>query len=332
MLTNVLPGILKVPGTIVGATPSVWYEHSSAFTVLPTPQCLARYSTQAQGDMCPNGYGQVGRSVPGPTFGAPGINGNGLSIYINPRTKAKTLVVVFSDMNANSNQHNALKIGIDLNTGAPIVNQQIPANSRLFLNRLGYDGARFLNPNRPQDLYITNFAWNFRFIQWATPIDPKVGIQVVQFSEDDLDVTKAARSLTNIPTLKYCAPSAGPIVDLGIVAAGTAPTQSSLSIKLFNSADCNPLSSYPSSSDPAVLNLSPTAIGSNGVITIDHTSNACNQYRANTTNTRYFQMRCMAGEQSNGYYVNRKYTFTEFATLASCSQSPITGGFFEVER
>ena len=209
-----------------------------------------------QNDLCPFGYGQYG------TF-----NGNGLSIYRNPVTFTKTLVVVLSSTNGNANIHNALKIGIDDN-GSPVYNN--PA-SRLFLNRLAFDGAKFLNPARPGDLYITSFQFNAPWAQYTSSVDAKTAVQIVQFTADQLSPNITVPQGTSIPTLKYCPPSAGPFVDTSIVSQNLVTAQRDMAIKLYNSADCNPLTANPS------------------VFTIPHTRNACNSYIENATSTRAFK-------------------------------------------
>ena len=304
-------GIMKVTMGSLGlanATVSVWY------------------STGAPGALCPFGYGQNS------SFG-PIINGNGISIFKNPSTGAKTLVMVFSNMNGfwflpgSPPQHNAVKIGID-SFGSPVWNEP---NSKMLLNRIGMDGARFLNPQRPGDLYISSFQFNAFFINWATPIDPKVAVQVVQFSAGQLSpnasVFPAGLTVSpppNTPTLKYCSPSAGPIVPLSAVAAAAppafggpgvqVPSQSNLQIKLYNSPDCNPLTTYSTASDPAALNLQ---TGTTNPINVPYQSNACNNYIQNG-NTRSFKMRCLAGEMSNGIYGAQTYLFSDFTNNAAC--------------
>jgi hypothetical protein len=266
--------------------------------------------------MCPNGYGQVGSTnTVNNNRGQAIITGNGISIYHNSRTGARTLVVVFSFQNGRFGppSHNAVKIGI--NTDGSF-NFNDP-NSKMTLNRIGMDGARFLNPFRPRDLYITNFQFNAFFINFATDVDPRIGVQIIRFSEDDLNVS---RPVAAPAALKYCSPSAGRD-NLDAVRANSANPQRPLSIKLFNSADCNPLTTYPSTTDPAALNLSPNVIGNDGVINIPYTSSACNSYTPNATGPRFFQIRCMNIEQSNGIFTNSKYQFQDFATAASCSNS-----------
>jgi hypothetical protein len=278
------------------------------------------YFTNEKGPLCPFGYGQT-------TPGGPILYGNGLSIFKNPSTGAKTLVMVFSYLNADwsafsvsGNQHNAVKIGIDGN-GNPVWNEP---NSKMLLNRIGMDGARFLNPLRPGDLYISSFQFNAPFINWATQIDPKVAVQVVQFSADQLSpnapVFPAGLTVSpppKTPTLKYCNPSAGPLVsNLSVVASSAAPSQSNLQIKLYNSPDCNPnLPSYSPSSDPLNLKL---AAGTTNPINIPYQSNACNNYNQNA-NTRSFKMRCLAGEMSNGIYGAQTYLFKDFPSTAACT-------------
>jgi hypothetical protein len=270
------------------------------------------YSTQQFGALCPFGYGQT-------TANGPVISGNGLSIFKNPSTMVKTLVLVFSAMNAALGVPNAVKIGIN-SDGTAFFN---PQTSPMQLNRMGFDGARFLNPMRPADLYISSFQFNAFFIKWATPIDPKIAVQVVQFSPAQLHVN-ASVPVGGPTTLKYCSPSAGPIVPLSAVAAaappaagGTGvqvPSQSNLQIKLYNSPDCNPLTTYSTASDPAALNLQ---AGTTNPINIPYQSNACNNYIQNG-NTRSFKMRCLAGGMSNGIYGARTYMFKDFTNNAAC--------------
>ncbi len=69
-------------------------------------------------------------------------------------------------MNSDMNTHNALKIGIS-NNGSAIYNE---ANAKLFLNRLAFDGACFLNPERPGDLYITTFMFNANFVKYGSTL------------------------------------------------------------------------------------------------------------------------------------------------------------------
>ena len=287
-------GILKVqmpaPNSGLGpanATVSVWF------------------STLERGALCPFGYGQ--NSSYGPV-----INGNGLSIYKNSSTSAKTLVMVFSNMNgfwytAPGPQHNAVKIGISAVDGSAVWGGDA---SKMLLNRIGMDGARFLNPLRPFDLYISQFQFNAYFINFATQVDPKVAVQVVQFTGDQLNVN------TSVPaggptTLKYCSPSAGPIVPVPTVASQGAPLQSNLQIKLYDSLDCNPAKPYSTASDPAALKLAANPIN------IPYQSNACNNYIQNG-NTRSFKMRCLAGEMSNGIYGAQTYLFSDFTNNAAC--------------
>jgi hypothetical protein len=273
------------------------------------------YFTQVFGDLCPFGYGQVGV----PPNGSPTINGNGLSIYKNPSNGVKTLVLVFSAMNAiGATTHNAVKIGIN-SDGSPFYS---PTTSRMFLNPIGMDGARFLNPARPGDLYISNFQFNAPFIRYQQTVDAKVAVQVVQFTPSQLNVNTSISS--PIDTLKFCSPSAGPIRPLADLA--TAPLQSNLVIKLFNSLNCDPLTTYSTASDPAALNLAP---GLTNPINIPHTSNACNNYRNGAT-LRSFKMRCLgSGQMSNGIYGSQAYLFSDFASNAACSTdgtNPILGG------
>jgi hypothetical protein len=200
-------------------------------------------------------------------------------------------------MNSDANVHNALKIGIDGN-GLPVYNN--PA-SRLFLNRLPFDGARILNPARPADLYITSFEFNAPWAKFASPVDAKTAVQVLQFTSDQLNPNISVPRQTSIPTLKYCPPSAGPFVDTSVVAQSLATAQRDLTIKLYNSVDCNPLTANPA------------------VLTVPHTRNACNSYIENATSTRAFKIRCMAGEQYNGIVASSKYLFQDYNSFESCS-------------
>jgi hypothetical protein len=252
-----------------------------------------RFTTISGGDLCPSGYGQVSASGLSQAV----FSGNGISIYKNPSSGEKTVVVVFSGMNTLSSTHNALKIGIASSNGSPIYNN--PA-SRLYLNRLGFDGGRFLNPARPGDLYIASSQFNALSIQYASSVDAKVGVQIVQFSANQLSPNVTVSSGTSIPTQKLCSPSAGPFVDTNIVKSGHASSQSDLTIKLYDSVDCNPVTARPA------------------VITIPHTTNACNRYAANSTSTRAFKIRCLAGEQYNGVLASSKYLFRDFSTPESC--------------
>jgi hypothetical protein len=263
-----------------------------------------RFSTDERQDLCPFGFGQVSTDR-APFLNNAIISGNGISIYRNPASGAKTIVVVFSAMNADSSTHNALKIGIAGN-GSPIYNNP---QSRLFLNRLGYDGARFLNPARPGDLYISSFMFNANFIQFASSVDAKVGVQIVQFTANQLSPNVSVPIGTSIPTQKLCSPSAGPFVDSSIVRSGRAPSQNDLTIKLYDSADCNPVTARQQ------------------VFTIPHTTSACNSYTENVTSTRAFKIRCLAGEQYHGVLASSKYIFRDFSTSESClrdSVNPVT--------
>jgi hypothetical protein len=296
------------PRFLLGSSSSAVFRIRTVFMTL-----FPRFSTSNLGDLCPFGYGQV--SAPGGYANAPlsvrlggrgpTISGNGISIYRNPASGAKTIVVVFSAMNAVTTSHNALKIGIAGN-GSPIYNNP---QSRLFLNRLGFDGARFLNPARPGDLYISSFMFNADFIRFGSSVDAKVGVQIVQFTANQLSPNVTVPSGTSIPTQKLCSPSAGPFVDTSIVSSGQAPSQSDLTIKLYDSADCNPITARQQ------------------VITIPHTSSACNSYIENATSTRAFQIRCLAGEQYHGVLASSKYIFRDFSTPDSCSRhsvNPVT--------
>ena len=255
--------------------------------------------------MCPFGYGQFVNSTASP-FGAT-INANGLSIYRNPSTGAKTLLVVFSAMNSDVSTHNALKIGIS-SSGSAVYNE---ATSKLFLNRLGFDGARFLNPERPGDLYITTFQFNANVVKYGSRVDPKVGVQIVQFTPEQLDAASAVPPTTMFPTSKYCTLSAGPLSDLSSVAAGTVPqfSPSTMTLKIYNLADCNPTTSER-------------------VVAVPFTGNACNMYSASASASRYFKIRCLSGEGFNGIHAATKYFFQDFSTQSACEGSsaaePIT--------
>jgi hypothetical protein len=201
-------------------------------------------------------------------------------------------------LNSATNFHNALKIGIS-NTGSPIYDE---TNSKLFINRLGFDGARFLNPDRPGDLYISTFGFNVNFIKYSSRVDPKVGVQIVQFTPDQLDATSAVPPTTIFPTTKYCSLSAGPLTDLPSVELGTASAQSALTLKIYNSADCNPSTSER-------------------VIAVPFTSNACNMYSTRASASRYFKIRCLSGEAYNGIHAANKYFFQDFASQSACSSA-----------
>ena len=279
------------------------------------------FFTAPGGALCPFGYGQT-------TPTGPIISGNGLSIYKNPSTNAKTLVLVFSAMNLPGAQHNAVKIGINNDPSrTAFFNSQ---TSLMYLNKIGMDGARFLNPLRPADLYISGFQANAPFINYASALDAKVAVQVVQFSAAQLNVNNTV-PVGGPTTLKYCNPSAG---QSQIVPSATLPTlpqvpsQSNLQIKLYNSPDCNPLTTYSTVSDPAALNLQ---AGTTNPINIPYQSNACNNYMQNG-NTRSFKMRCLAGEMSNGIYGAQTYLFKDFTNNAACmadasfSANPLSTG------
>ena len=178
------------------------------------------------------------------------------------------------------------------------------------------DGARFLNPMRPADLYISSFQFNAPYINYASALDAKVAVQVVQFSAAQLNVNNTV-PVGGPTTLKYCNPSAG---QSQIVPSATLPTlpqvpsQSNLQIKLYNSPDCNPLTTYSTVSDPAALNLQ---TGTTNPINIPYQSNACNNYNQNG-NTRSFKMRCLAGEMSNGIFGAQTYLFSDFVSNSAC--------------
>jgi hypothetical protein len=204
-------------------------------------------------------------------------------------------------MNANPSLHNALKIGINSTNGSPVYDE---TNSKLFLNRLGFDGARFLNPERPGDLYITQFGFNLNFVAYSSRVDPKVGVQIVQFTPEQLDATTAVPSTATFPTSKYCSLSAGPLTDLSSVKANnvSAGAQSAMTLKIFNSADCNPSTSERS-------------------IAIPFTANACNRYVTSASASRYFKIRCLSGEAFNGIHAATKYYFRDFGSLSACESS-----------
>jgi hypothetical protein len=245
--------------------------------------------------LCPFGFGQRGW-VNASQF-APVISGNGLSIYKNPTNGQKTLVVVFSAMNSMNNVQNALKIGISSASGAPVYNS---ASAKLFLNRIAMDGARFLNPDRPGDLYISNFQFNANFIAFSNQNDAKVGVQVIQFTPDQLDASFVVDPSTALTTVKYCPPSAGPLVSLDDVKNNRATSLRDMTIKVYNAVDCSPAASV------------------DRTITIPHTRNACNRYNENATSSRFFKIRCNAGEQYNSIRAANKYLFKDYASESEC--------------
>lgn len=254
-------------------------------------------------DLCPFGFGQRGWASASQF--APVISGNGLSMYKNPTNGQKTLVVTFSAMNSVNSVHNALKIGISIaagNLGAPLYT---PASAKLFLNRIGMDGARFLNPDRPGDLYISNFQFNANFIAFSNQNDAKIGVQVIQFTPDQLDASIAVDPSTTFTTVKYCPPSAGPFVSLDDVKNNRATSLRDMTIKVYNAADCSPTAPL------------------DRTITIPHTRNACNRYNENATSARFFKIRCNAGEQYNSIRAANKYFFKDYQSEAACMNDGI---------
>ncbi len=256
------------------------------------------------GDLCPFGYGQRGWS--GESKFAPIFNGNGLSIYKNPINGQKTLLVVFSSMNSNAGTHNALKIGID--NGGFTYN---PASAKLFLNRIAMDGARFLNPDRPGDLYISTFQFNAAWVAYADQNDAKIGVQIVQFTPDQLNYNTAVSPGTAFTTQKYCPPSAGPLVSLDTVKTGNAPSLRDMTIKIYNSVDCSPTAAV------------------DRTIVVPHTRNACNQFSESSTSNRFFKIRCNAGEQYNSIRAANMYLLKAYDSQAACENdgsNPIGAG------
>jgi hypothetical protein len=164
------------------------------------------------------------------------------------------------------------------------------------------DSARFLNPARPGDLYISQFAFNDKNVAYANVVDAKVGIQIVQFSPSQLDPNVAVQD--PVPTAKYCPPSAGPFQGLDVVKSGAAASSSDMSIVVYDSVDCNPTASST-------------------VINIPYTKNACNKY-TESSNSRFFKIRCMAGEQYNGLYANSKYLIKDFGSESECQNDGIS--------
>jgi hypothetical protein len=147
-------------------------------------------------------------------------------------------------------------------------------------------------------------------------------VQVVQFTPDQLLVGTALP--VTLPLKKYCSPSSGPIVPVTDLA--TATFSSPLRIKLFNSADCNPSTVYPTASDPAALGLAPLANDPTG-IPIPFTRNACNRYTFGGSN-RAFKLRCLAGEGSHGIFGSSGYLFKEYENDATCTNdgvNPLNG-------
>lgn len=283
------------------------------------PQLSHRISTPENGPLCPFGYGQ--QSTSGPFSGGTIIYGNGISVFKHPITGAKTVIVVFSSLNdfkVPATTHNAIKIGIQAN-GDPVFN---PSTSPMRLNTVGMDGARFLNPARPADLYISSFQFNAPNIRFANPVDAKVGVQVVQFTPDQLLVDTAVPAM--VPVKKYCSPSSGPIVPVADLATTT--FSSPLRIKLYNSDDCMPSTVYPTASDPAALGLASSASDPTG-IPIPFTRNACNRYTFGG-NPRAFKLRCLAGEGSNGIFGSSGYLFKDYTDDTACTNdgvNPLNG-------
>jgi len=292
--------ILKVNGTL-DAQPFVWFF------------------TANKGALCPFGYGQRVNEGGNPWNGATVIYGNGLDIYKNPRTGAKTIVMILGGMSDNraGNTHNAVKIGIAAN-GDPIFDE---VKSKITMNRFSMDVARFLNPFRPTDLYISQIQFNNGAINYNNPIDTKIGFQVVEFAPDQLSMDSAV-DFTQVRSIKkYCSPAAGPIVGPS-EAKGSAGANSgwfrdsssaTMQIKLYNSLDCNPSTLYSTTSDPAGLAL---ASGVTNPISVPM-SYACNNYGTN----RAFKMRCLASEGSNGIFGSTQYQFVDYADRTACANA-----------
>jgi hypothetical protein len=258
---------------------------------------LIRYFTDVRGALCPLGYGTV--------------NGNGLSIFKNPLNNVKTLVAAIASTNLASappGTANVIKIGMNADGSAHFNS----ATSPMHFTKMSMDGARFLNPARPGDLYISNNRYNNPAISWSTPEDASAAVQVFQVSYSQWNVNASISAA--LPSVRFCPPSAGPIVPLGAIKSGRAPAHSALYIKLYNSVDCNPQSSYSPSADPAALGLQP---GVTNPISIPFAPNACNNYNQNGI-TRAFKLRCLSGEQSLGILLARKYFFADYNSTAAC--------------
>jgi hypothetical protein len=145
---------------------------------------------------------------------------------------------------------------------------------------------------------------------YGSRVDPKVGVQIVQFTAEQLDAASAVPRTTVFPTSKYCSLSAGQLSDLSSVAAGSVPafSPSTMMLKIYNSADCNPATSER-------------------FIAVPFTANACNMYSA-AASSRYFKIRCLSGEGFNGIHASTKYFFQDYSSLSACDASspaePIT--------
>jgi hypothetical protein len=282
--------------------------------LLCCPQRLPRFFTASGGALCPFGYGQ--RATDGPFVGATIVYGNGLDIYKNPRTGAKTIVMILGAMNDKraGNSPNIFKIGINRN-GDPIFDA---VNSLVTSNRFSMDVARFLNPYRPTDLYISQIQFNNAAMQYSNSIDPKLGFQVVQFTPDQLNMDTKV-DMSQLRTLKYCSSSAGPIAPQQSEVSQWLQdgSSSNLQIKLYNSADCNPSTIYSAASDPAGLGL---ASGITNPISVPM-SGACNTY---ASGARAFKMRCLSSEGSNGIFGSSQYQFVDYPTASNC---PTNGNF-----
>ncbi len=230
-------------------------------------------------------------------------------MYKNPRTGAKTIIMILSAMNdiRAGNTHNLVKIGIAAN-GDPIFD---PVKSLVTMNRFSMDVARFLNPFRPLDLYISQIQFNNGALAYTNPIDTKIGFQVVEFTPEQLSMDSAV-DMTQLRTKKYCSPAAGPISAPSEARSQWFRDSSSgtMQIKLYNSADCNPSTLYSPASDPAGLGL---ASGVTNPISVPM-SYACNNYGTN----RAFKMRCLASEGSNGIFGSSQYQFVDYPTTAAC--------------
>jgi len=128
-------------------------------------------------------------------------------------------------------------------------------------------------------------------------------VQVVQFAPEQLDAASVVPRTTVFPTSKYCSLSAGQLSDLSSVAAGSVPAFSptTMTLKIYNSADCNPATSER-------------------VIAVPFTANACNMYSA-AASSRFFKIRCLSGEGFNGIHASTKYFFQDFSSLSACDGS-----------
>jgi hypothetical protein len=128
-------------------------------------------------------------------------------------------------------------------------------------------------------------------------------MQIVQFTSQQLDPLFNIPSTTKITTSKFCSLSAGPLKDLSVVAAGnvSALSQSPMTIKLYNSVDCNPSTAGQ-------------------VFTVPNTVNACNRYNA-TISPRFFKIRCLSGETYASLYASTKFYFRDFGSQSECESS-----------